>query len=345
MNVAAPPPAISLSHEVLDSLMPMHIVLDGAGQIRHVGPTMAKLLGDTSATGQALLDVFDLRRPADVFDFAGLRKRAGQRLSLSPRSADHLSLRAVIMPLAEEDGMILDVSLGLSFARAVADHALTLHDFSPCDQTTELLYLHEANSSTSRLSRHLSERLQAAHAAAEQQARTDVLTGLSNRRAMDDELEHLLNSRSQDFCLLHLDLDLFKHVNDTYGHAAGDAVLVEVGRILTQELRGSDLPARVGGDEFLVLLRPAVSNEIAGRIATRLIERIERPIRIEEHLCQVSASIGVVSTCHYDRRPSIEKVLADVDGALYQAKNAGRGRFVISNLGGRVPGDEPPRAP
>jgi diguanylate cyclase (GGDEF)-like protein len=343
MNVHAPTPVLSLTHAVLDSLMPMHIILDAAGRIRHVGPTMAKLLGDGSATGQALLSVFELRRPADVNDFAGLRKRAGQRLSLAPRSSGHLSLRAVIMPLPEDDGMILDVSLGLSFARAVADHALTLHDFSPCDQTTELLYLYEANSSTSRLSRHLSERLQAAHAAAEAQARTDVLTGLSNRRAMDDELEHLLSSRRQEFCLLHLDLDLFKHVNDTYGHAAGDAVLVEVGRILSQELRGSDLPARVGGDEFLVLLRPAISDEIAGRIATRLIERIERPIRMDDNLLRVSASIGIVSTCHYGKRPTIEKVLADVDGALYQAKNAGRGRYAMSNLRGRVPGDDPAR--
>ncbi|WP_341860761.1 diguanylate cyclase [Gymnodinialimonas sp. 57CJ19] len=328
---------LSLPLEVLDLLMPMHVVLDTDGCIAHAGPTILKILGDAPLTGVPLLDVFDLRRPGGINSFEDVKHRVGQRLSLVPRSADHLPLRGVIMPLRGDKGMILDISLGLSFARAVADFSLTLHDFSPCDQTIELLYLHEANASTSQLSRHLSERLQAAHAAAQEQARTDVLTGLKNRRAMDDELEHLLMERNHDFSLLHLDLDLFKHVNDTYGHAAGDAVLMEVGRILTEELRRSDLPARVGGDEFLVILRPAMSDDVAGSVAARLIDRIEQPIQVEDTQCSVSASVGIVSTDQYRTRPSIEQVLADVDGALYQAKNAGRGRFVISNGGGRVP--------
>lgn len=339
MNIRAPAAAtcLSLPLKVLDLMMPMHVAVDTDGCITHVGPTILKLLGDAPTTGVPLLDAFDLRRPGGINCFEDVKHRAGQRLSLAPRSADHLPLRGVIMPLPGEEGMILDISLGLSFARAVADFSLTLHDFSPCDQTIELLYLHEANASTSQLSRHLSGRLQAAHAAAQEQARTDVLTGLKNRRAMDDELEHLLMERNHDFSLLHLDLDLFKHVNDTYGHAAGDAVLMEVGRILTEELRRSDLPARVGGDEFLVILRPAMSDDVAGSVAARLIDRIEQPIQVEDTQCSVSASVGIVSTDQYRTRPSIEQVLADVDGALYQAKNAGRGRFVISNGGGRVP--------
>ncbi|GAB5445266.1 GGDEF domain-containing protein [Gymnodinialimonas sp.] len=325
---------LNLPFAVLDVLMPMHIALDVAGQIRHAGPTSLKMLGGSNVVGKSLLDVFELRRPAGIKDFAGMTAQAGRRLSLVPATADHLPLRAVLVPLPGMDGMILDISLGLSFARAVRDFSLTLHDFSPCDQTIELLYLHEANSSTAGLSRHLSERLQAAHAAASHQARTDVLTGLNNRRALDDELKHLLVDRGHEFSLLNMDLDHFKFVNDTYGHAAGDAVLVQVGRILGGELRRNDFPARVGGDEFLIILRPALTPEVAGRIATRLIERIEEPVRFENIECRVSASIGVVSTTQYLARPSVERVLSDVDGALYEAKNAGRGRFALAHDGG-----------
>ncbi|OAN69823.1 hypothetical protein A8B78_21425 [Jannaschia sp. EhC01] len=334
MHVAGSTAGLNLPLAVLDVLMPMHVALNAEGRIRHVGPTISKILRGAPVTGVPLLEVFDLRRPAEVTDFAGMIAQAGRRLSLVPKTSDHLPLRAVLMPLPGGDGMILDISLGLSFARAVSDFSLTLHDFSPCDQTIELLYLHEANSSTAGLSRHLSERLQAAHAAAQRQARTDVLTGLNNRRAMDDELHHLLVERSHEFSLLNMDLDRFKHVNDTYGHAAGDAVLVAVGRILGCELRRTDFPARVGGDEFLIILRPALTPEVASCIATRLIERIEEPVRFENNDCRVSASIGVVSTAQYLTRPSIEQVLADVDGALYQAKKAGRGRYALAHEGG-----------
>lgn len=321
---------LTLPYDVLDVLMPMHVAVDEGGRICHAGPTIAKMLGSRPIAGVALLDVFELRRPAGIRDFSQLATKAGGRLTLVSKAADTLPLRAVIMPLPNGGGMILDISLGLSFARAVADFSLTLDDFSPTDQTIELLYLHEANSSTARLSRHLSERLQAAHAAAHHQARTDVLTGLSNRRAFDDELHHLLVERNHDFTLLHLDLDHFKYVNDTHGHAAGDAVLVEVGRILSDQLRRNDLPGRVGGDEFLIILRPALSDAVAGRVATRLINEIERPIVFEGHTCQISASIGIVSTKQYATRPSPDIMQADVDGALYEAKKAGRGGYRIA---------------
>lgn len=331
MNMHAPSGAagLTLSPQAMDLLMPMHVWVGPDGCLRHAGPTITKILGDVSVTGVPLFDLFRIRRPTDITDLAGLMALAGARLSLAPKSADHLPLRGVVMPLPGKGGALLDLSLGLSFASAVRDFALTLHDFSPCDQTIELLYLHEANASTTRLSRHLSERLQAAHASAEHQARTDVLTGLSNRRALDAELEHLLVERNHDFTLLQMDLDLFKGVNDTYGHAAGDAVLMEVGRILDNELRSGDFPARIGGDEFLVVLRPAVGIEVASRIATRLIELIEQPIQFESHVCQISASIGIVSTTQYKQRPTAEQITADADTALYRAKNGGRGRYAV----------------
>lgn len=335
---------LTLPFEVLDRLMPMHMAVEANGQLRHMGPTICKMLGSDDCNGARLLDLVEMRRPAGITDFDGLMRLAGSRLSLVLKSAPHLPLRGVIMPLPDGSGAILDVSLGLSFARAVADFSLTLPDFSPCDQTLELLYLHEANSATARLSRHLSERLQAAHASAHFQARTDALTGLSNRRAIDDELDILLSTQLHEFSLLHLDLDFFKKVNDTYGHAAGDAVLIEVGRVLDRELRRNDFPARVGGDEFLIILRPALKPGAAGQIASRLIERIETPIRWENVQCRVSASIGIVSTTQYPDRPTAERMMADVDAALYQAKKDGRGRFALCQEGGPIMDAPPPQA-
>ncbi|MBF9061162.1 diguanylate cyclase [Rhodobacterales bacterium HKCCSP123] len=210
----------------------------------------------------------------------------------------------------------------------MAEFGLTLGDFSPCDQTVELLYLHEANASTMALSRHLTRRLQAARAAAEVQALTDPLTGLANRRAMDAQITRALADPSQAFGLLHVDLDLFKEVNDTHGHAAGDAVLARVGEVLRHELRETDIAGRVGGDEFLVLLPDCTGQEDLAAVAGRLIATLEQPVLFERRLCMISASIGIASSRSYTRRPRLDALLADTDAALYAAKRAGRGRYV-----------------
>lgn len=332
MNIQVPASlgAISLPQDVVDALLPMHVRCDPTGTIVHVGPTCAKMVGDEAKIlGRNVLDVFNFKRPTGADTFEGLMLAANQRLTLSWVGAEHLTLRGVIQPLSEREGAILDLSFGLSFARAVAEFSMNLSDFAVTDQTVELLYLHEAKASTMRLSEHLTNRLQDAHATAQAQAHTDVLTGLSNRRAMDDELQFLMASRNKDFTLLHLDLDLFKQVNDTHGHAAGDYVLKEVGRILDSELRRNDFPARVGGDEFLIVLRPAQTDAVVSRIAKRIIQRIEEPIGIEGGTVQISASIGVTSTTNYPKRPSIKQMMEDVDKALYSAKHNGRGQHVF----------------
>ncbi len=335
MNIQTWPPdaAISLPLDVMDALLPMHVHVDAEGKVRHAGPTFLKMVNDEELIGRDLMEVFKIKRPAGIETFDALVMEADERLSVVLRSAEHLPFRAVILPLPGMDGAVMNLSFGLSFARAVAEFSLTLTDFAVTDQTIELLYLNEAKASTTRLSEHLTTRLQDAHATAQAQARTDVLTGLSNRRAMDDELHHLMSNRNQHFTLMHLDLDLFKQVNDTHGHAAGDAVLAEIGRILDRELRRTDFPARIGGDEFLIALRPAQSRAVLSRIARRLITRIEAPIEVGDITVQISASIGIVSTTCYPRRPTIEQLMADVDEALYAAKRNGRGQFSVFEPG------------
>lgn len=328
---------IGLSGGALDVLMPMHLWADPAGRVVQAGPTLTKMARRGDLTGLPLFRLLEMRRPLRVDHVPGLIALAGQRLGLVLRNAPDLPLRGALTALPAGTGLILDISLGLSFARAVSEFGLTLNDFSPCDQTVELLYLHEANTATMALSRHLSHRLEAARAEAEAQAFSDPLTGLANRRAMDAAIARCLDDPTQEIGLLHLDLDLFKQVNDSLGHAAGDAVLERVGAILHQQLRHDDLAARVGGDEFLILIRDCTGRDGMEPLAARLIATIEEPIPFQDQICRVSASIGLVASADYPHRPGTDRLLADADAALYAAKRAGRGRWSA-----HIP---PPRGP
>lgn len=334
---------IGLSGGALDALMPMHLWIDASGRIMRAGPTLIKMAGQGDLKGQSLFAVIELRGPARIDSMAALARLTGHRIGLALMSAPHLPLRGALAVLPRRAGMILDVSLGLSFAKAVAGFGLTLGDFSPCDQTVELLYLHEANTATMALSRHLTRRLEAARADAEMLSLTDPLTGLANRRAMDGALARALADSGRDFGVLQIDLDLFKQVNDTHGHAAGDAVLERVGHVLRHHLRLGDVAARVGGDEFTVLICDAAAPEDLGRIAARLIRALERPVIHGGQSCRISASIGIAAIASYAERPTIQRILADADGALYAAKRAGRGRYVLH--GGAPIATAPPLAP
>jgi diguanylate cyclase (GGDEF)-like protein len=156
---------------------------------------------------------------------------------------------------------------------------------------------------------------------------TDPLTGLRNRRAADLFLERLCNAGAS-FGLLHLDLDYFKAVNDTLGHAAGDLVLAEVGRILRDQIRAEDCAARIGGDEFVIILSGRTDPAVLLAVADRVIASISRPIDFEGSECRVSASVGIVRAVDMVN-PDPGRILAAADRALYAAKHAGRSRAVL----------------
>ncbi|MEM8741493.1 MAG: EAL domain-containing protein [Pseudomonadota bacterium] len=158
-------------------------------------------------------------------------------------------------------------------------------------------------------------------------ALTDPLTGLPNRRGLAaamTELSALADAKTQH-AVMHVDLDRFKAVNDTLGHAAGDHVLMHCARILTSVTRRTDIVARVGGDEFAVLCRDPATQDLAAAIATRLIEEVSEPIPYKDRQCQIGASIGI-ALWKPSVEPDGERALADADIALYDAKSDGRGR-------------------
>ncbi|MCJ0973035.1 EAL domain-containing protein [Pseudomonas sp. PS1] len=156
----------------------------------------------------------------------------------------------------------------------------------------------------------------------------DALTGLANRHRLNHYLNARLNegvSGDRPMFLLALDLDRFKPINDTLGHAAGDLVLREVANALTACTRSTNLVARLGGDEFIVAATDCRTHEQAERLCERLIEQINQPIRIGANDVSVGASIGIVAA-PYDGLTA-EDLLRYADIALYEAKSNGRNLY------------------
>ncbi|SFT66982.1 GGDEF domain-containing protein [Sedimentitalea nanhaiensis] len=308
--------------DTLELMCPMFVLLDPTGHIVRVGPTLQKLRPDMQMAGERFLELFELTRPRAVANLTGLLANAGTKLHLQFRDEPRTSLKGVIVPVPDGTGAIVNLSFGISVLDAVRDYALTSADFSATDLTIELLYLVEAKSAAMEASRKLNLRLQGAMIAAEEQAFTDTLTGLKNRRAMDHVLARMVAS-PVPFALMNLDLDFFKAVNDTMGHAAGDHVLQQAARIMVEETRDEDMVARVGGDEFVLVFNRLLDRKKLARIARRMIDRLEEPIQIEGQTCQISASIGTVFS-NQSATGDPAELLHKADIALYKSKRAGR---------------------
>jgi diguanylate cyclase (GGDEF)-like protein/PAS domain S-box-containing protein len=160
------------------------------------------------------------------------------------------------------------------------------------------------------------------------QAYHDALTGLPNRMLFYDRLSQALSLARRDdlgVAVLFLDLDQFKLVNDTLGHAAGDRLLIEVARRLQQSVRASDTVARVGGDEFTLLLRNVEAGADAARAAQKVLEAIARPVEVEGQRLYLTTSVGI-SLFPADGEEA-EALLVSADIAMYRAKELGRNGF------------------
>lgn len=310
-----------LSDQVLDALMPLHLRVDSAGIIRHFAPTLRKLCEMPEVIGKPLLDVLDIRTSRQITEFADLCDVRSARLKLNFIQGSGYALKGLFVPLPDQ-GAIVNLSLGISMRDIVRDHGLSAADFAPTDSTVDMLYLIEANTTAWDETKRLTERLQGAKIAAEEQAFSDTLTGLKNRRAMDHFVRRFLD-KAVPFGLMNLDLDYFKQVNDTLGHAAGDHVLQKVSEVLISETRDGDVVARVGGDEFVLAFRNCVDPKIIEKIALRIITMLEVPILFEGNICNVSASAGTTLSTHYEK-PDLDVMLAHADAALYESKRKGR---------------------
>ena len=178
-----------------------------------------------------------------------------------------------------------------------------------------LLGLHQAEQENLRLAHH------------------DLLTGLPNRVMKRKRLNELLSgpilstNRQAQFAVFCLDLDGFKEVNDRFGHAAGDAVLIAVAGRLRESVRDEDFVCRVGGDEFVALL-PALSADEAASCARRIIDKISKPYDIG-FSTQPRLGISIGAACAPRDGVSANELLRSADRAMYEAKRRGKGVYVV----------------
>ncbi|MDX8469295.1 EAL domain-containing protein [Mesorhizobium sp. VK23B] len=220
------------------------------------------------------------------------------------------------------DGTVRHVRTRANFLQDIGDTPKMVG--AEWDVTSDVL-LNENLMRERQLSESKNAELEAAKARIEHVALHDSLTGLPNRRFLD---EMLAEGGSVDgrTALLHLDLDRFKHINDTLGHAAGDAMLMHASKVIKAEAGASDFVARIGGDEFVVVSHGLGDDELAG-LADRIIEEMRQPVDYQGHQCRFGVSIGIAA----NRDGDAKQLLINADLALYRAKSRGRNRYEFFN--------------
>ncbi|MEH6446723.1 MAG: diguanylate cyclase, partial [Oceanospirillaceae bacterium] len=159
----------------------------------------------------------------------------------------------------------------------------------------------------------------------------DSLTSLPNRSLFRDKIEnaflHCQSDRSSNIAILFLDVDRFKEVNDTYGHYIGDELLIAIAKTIRGALRKTDTLARIGGDEFAILLDGNIVHDTILRVTKKIIAAMSEPFKINGLSITSSVSIGI--STYNDGGDSAEKLLIDADHAMYQAKLSGRNQYVF----------------
>jgi diguanylate cyclase (GGDEF)-like protein/PAS domain S-box-containing protein len=276
-------------------------ILEQGGSVRYESPSHQRILGQSGAEvlGRSFLDmVHPEDRPHVTAALRALVDRPGEIATLEYRRRHRNGTWKFVESTASN----------LLAHPAVAGIVLNSHDITDRKQSEERL-LHDA-----------------LH---------DELTGLPNRALFMDRLRQSMERSHREpdrlTIVLFLDIDRFKIVNDSLGHLVGDELLVQISGSLLAALRPTDTIARVGGDEFAILLDGAKDAADAEQIAARIHERLTTPINLRGHEIFLTASIGIaVHTPEYERP---EDLLRDADTAMYRAKSMGPACHVVFNRG------------
>ena len=163
-----------------------------------------------------------------------------------------------------------------------------------------------------------------------QRVNFDDLTGLPNRIRIREHVDRILRDTERRFALAFIDLDNFKHINDYYSHAVGDALLLKIAKRIAARLRDGDMLARISGDEFLLLLDPIEDNGQIGAIVEQILADLKQPFHIEAFEVFTSASIGV--SVHPEHGLTYEELRRNADSAMYRAKSEAKGDAVYFDL-------------
>lgn len=251
-----------------------------------------------------------------------LKNEDGLRLCSHLRSNEHTRAIPILMVAGEQD--LPRVAQGLDIGA---------HDYimRPIDKNEFL-----ARARTQIRKKRFQEKLRASYEISLSMALTDSLTGLYNRRYLEVHLQKMLEKgreQKKNICVLMFDIDKFKSVNDTYGHAVGDEILVEFAQRLQDQVRSFDLVARQGGEEFIVILSET-NFERAKRVSERLRRAIAKdpfPCAAPEGHLSITTSIGACFVINGEY--SMAEALERADKCLYEAKENGRNRTVFDGIG------------
>ena len=256
---------------------------------------------------QSMSDVFDL--PETEFDFneefLGIghkRRRFYQQLLLSLREGEHWRGEELIVTVNEDEYyVIINITVGWNSISKALHYLFVLTDISEQKKAENKLRL---------------------------LVNYDPLTGLPNRTLLLERINHAIDfakRKSKSMAVLFIDLDRFKQVNDSLGHDKGDQLLQEVTHRLEKTLRIDDTLARIGGDEFVVLLENFSNNNQLGRIAEKVINTIGIPVQLAGNLISVGASVGIA--LYPNDGNQSDELLRHADVAMYHAKQGGRNNF------------------
>ncbi|MEG4340894.1 MULTISPECIES: EAL domain-containing protein [unclassified Microcoleus] len=285
---------------LIENATDITIILDAAGIFRYISPSVKRILGYAphQAIGRSALEIV---HPDDSATIAETLHKA---IENPKRSQCPVEYR-----VRHRNGSwcyVEAVATNLLYDPAVEGIVINCHDITQRKLAEEQL-LHDAFH--------------------------DALTGLPNRSLFTDRLEHALRlaKRRKDysFAVLFLDLDRFKVVNDSLGHAIGDQLLVSIARRLEACLRPGDTVARIGGDEFVLLLEDIEGINEASSIVNRLQKKITSPLLLDGHEVFITASIGIALSSGEYLEPTT--LLRDADTAMYRAKELGRARHEVFN--------------
>jgi diguanylate cyclase (GGDEF)-like protein len=249
---------------------------------------------------------------------------AGQREVIADQREDIADLREETADLREETADLREETADLREEDANVKATLTANTQAQLREVNERLLVTTIHAQT------MTEAAELATEQMSHMAEHDVLTGLPNRSLLTDRLAQsiaLAQRHGKKVALLYLDLDHFKHINDSLGHAVGDQLLQSVAKRLQSCVRLSDTVSRQGGDEFVVLLPEVEEVQDAVVIAKKLIEAMARPHLVSGHRLRVTISIGISS--YPDDGKDVATVVRNADTAMYQAKKIGRNNYQV----------------
>ncbi len=313
-----------LSHSVMEGAPIAILMTDKDGQILFANPASASLFG--YQVDELLGRSIELLVPGSQ-RAQHVALRSAYMIAPSSRQAG----RGMSLRCQHKDGHLIPVDIGLNHIRHEDGSFRVIATVVDITERRKLERAESLNRVLDRIVRERTDALLAANRALDHMARHDSLTGLHNRRAFIERLrdEFLRMGRTGErYALIFIDIDHFKVINDSYGHKTGDIVLTHVASMIQESSRMTDFSARLGGEEFVVLL-PSTDDD-AVVLAEKLRAAVEQ--RAIPPIGRVTVSIGVAVAHPGD--PDEESVLHTADEAMYRAKSTGRNRVVLAGSEG-----------